>query len=155
MTALFFAAGAAYAAIRAIRLQDEQIRRMDDSERSREEERRSEQASQVAAWAILDATAQPSVMCVNTSGRPVYNVSFTLRAGSSTRVCEYAVKGPDSDAKQLNFATRRMLAMGRSADTDWTGLYRSGDLRVSMRFLDATGNSWERSEQGLLTNITS
>jgi hypothetical protein len=153
VVALFFAAGAAWAAIRAIRLQDVQISRMDQLERSRENERRGEQASQVAAWVVLDSTVQPSVMCVNASGRPVYNVLFTLRAGSRTTMCKYAVKGPDSNAKRLNFATARMVGLRHSADADWTSLYRSGDLRVSMRFVDALGNSWERGEEGRLKYV--
>ena len=128
---------------------------MEESERGREEEHRREQASQVAAWVVLNTRVRPSVMCVNASGRPVYNVLFTLRAGSRTGLCEYAVKGPDSTMKQLNFATKQIIALGHSVDTDWTALYRSGDLRVSMRFQDAMGIFWERNEEGQLTHISS
>lgn len=155
VAALFFAAGAAWAAIRAIRLQNIQIKRMEEAERAREEEHRREQASQVAAWVVLDVDVRPSVRCVNASGRPVYNVQLTLRAGSRTALCEYAVKGPDLNAKQLNFATRQILHLGHPTDTDWRALYRSGDLRVSMKFQDVMGIFWERNEEGRLTHISS
>jgi hypothetical protein len=151
--ALFFAAGAAWAAIRAIHLQNIQISRMERAEQGRQEEHKREQANQVAAWVVLDSQVQPSVMCVNLSGRPVYNVQFMLRAGPRTTLCEYAVKGPDASAKQLNFASKRMLRLGHPTDADWTELYRSGNLRVSMRFEDVMGNTWQRNEEGELADI--
>ena len=155
VAALFFAGGAAWAAIRGMRQQDLQIRRMEASERRREEEREREQASQVAAWIILETGALPSVICVNASGRPVYNVLLTMRAGSLTLACDYAVKGPDAAPKKLNYATGQLLEMGHPSDTDWTTLYRSGDLRVSMRYQDVVGKIWERSEEGRLRLLSS
>ncbi|MFJ4105701.1 hypothetical protein [Amycolatopsis japonica] len=155
VAALFFAAGAARAAVRSTKTQAKQLEKFEREAEAREQDLKREQANQVAAWVVLDEEALPSVQCINGSGRPVYNVTLTCHMNTHTVSCLYAVKKPDSESKQLNYATKKVRECSAliSDSGTWDELYRQGHLKVSMKFLDIAGIWWRRDEKGKLHEL--
>ncbi|MGK3206741.1 hypothetical protein [Amycolatopsis sp. MEPSY49] len=155
VAALFFAAGAARAAVRSSKAQAKQLDKLEREAEIRAQDQKREQANQIAAWVVLDEEALPSVQCINASGRPVYNVTLTCHMDTHTVSCLYAVKKPDNESKQLNYATRKIReysSMILEAGT-WGDLYRQGHLKVSIKFLDISGAWWQRDENGRLHEL--
>ena len=92
-------------------------------------------------------------------GLPVYRFTLTLVLGGDEwdeDSVTYSVKGPDASPKILEYATSKLVSKavealqatgGRPA---WSELYRTGDLAVSVRFVDVSGICWRRSPDGKL-----
>jgi hypothetical protein len=130
--ALVIASLAAKAAFGQVQHMRDQIAHAQEvEEKTRQRDRRS-QASQVAVW-IESVDGQLHVLFSNTSGLPIYHVSFTAKLGwSDERIyTEYSVLGP-------TVGPRRLAKVEKSLEGKF-----SGDLEKIVSGSDARGNPTE------------
>lgn len=124
----------------------------------REEERRQEQASQIASWVVRKQSGGYSVLMRNPTAQPIYDVRFVV-AGYGEVLVKELIEGdreiiPPDFYDQISQITNDEAQKTRGApvvdgEIDTRG-HLAEDFRVSFRFRDAAGMSWIRRDNGRL-----
>jgi hypothetical protein len=159
--ALAFGAIAARAAWDATKFQAKQLRQLEDAEERRVEDVARRQAANFATWLRLTGPpVRPVIVCFNGSNLPIYRLRITLRVHGvdyPDDAAIYATKGPDAQARVLEYATKKLVDKAESILAEegevieWPSLYRTGAVSITARFVDADGVEWVRDERGGLT----
>ena len=154
LTAVVAASIAARAAIQTNNQQSTQLRYLEGSEQRQREEREREQASKVAAWMALgmeDYLDLPVCVWANSSGLPLYDITFYVALPNKLVRTKYSALGPTSttDLPRVHRAIMRDAPVGADKMT-WVKLLDLRALRAAISFRDVFDNIWLRNFSGEL-----
>lgn len=150
--ALFFASMAVQENRKTNRAQAKQLEQLERDLESREQERRAEQAANVAVWVSTEAVEgvdRAAIRLVNSSSLPVYNMLLSCSTPVGDVEKAYAAIGPRSDRRIMTRITKDLRALLEFSD--FSEMHDRGEVLVGCSFRDAAGLWWYRTRAGGLS----